>query len=143
MCASFDLVTTDGTRYGVCKLCEQRLKYFWGTTNMKLHLQSHQTSSSSESSGKQTLDRFIIRSITPQRICPLCKTNSANELLVAWIWKNLRPSDIVEDSGLKSLRSFLELCFHVPTRTFISSQIKHADGDARRRRAQMFVTKGG
>ena len=106
MWASFDLLTTDGTRYCLCKFYGQRLKYFWGTMNMKLHLQSHQTISSLESSGKQTLDRFIIRSITPQRICPLWKTNGANELLVAWSWKNLRPSDIVKDSGLKNLLNF-------------------------------------
>ena len=37
----FDIVTVEKKKFSKCKECGQRIKYFGGTSNMKMHWQKH------------------------------------------------------------------------------------------------------
>ena len=65
-----------------------------------------------------------------QSLCPLWKVNGANDLLVRWCWENLRPLDIVNDTGLRDFVHFLEPGYQLPSRTYVAKQLKlrHQEG---------------
>ena len=123
-------MVVDKVKYSVCKACGKQIKYFGGTTNMKLHARQHEEkpdggkSSSSKNAAGATLDGFVVRRSNPQRVCPVWKTNGANELVVRWLWRNLRPLDIVNDEGLQDLLRFFEPGYNLPSRTFVAAQLK-------------------
>ena len=131
--ASFDLVVVDKVKYSVCKACGKQIKYFGGTTNMKLHARQHEEkpdggnmgkSSSSKNAAGATLDGFVVRRSNPQRVCPVWKTNGANELVVRWLWRKIRPLDMVNDEGLQDLLRFFEPGYNLQSRTFVEAQLK-------------------
>ena len=107
---------------------------------MKAHVRQHKKEAATSGVGSSvasasrrtaTLDSLEVHRSTPQRACPVWKSNGANELLVRWLWRNLQPLDIVNDEGLKDLLQFFEPGYHVPSRTYVAGQLRLAHQVAR------------
>lgn len=145
----FTKKTVDGVETVECKSCKKVLKYVGGTTNMREHWRrSHGgvcergelEDRGSIRERQLTMGRFIDRTA---RVCPVWKSEGANQLVVRWLWRNLRPLSIVSDEGLRDLLSFFEPGYRLPSRTYVAGQLRRRHAEARDKLKRLLVGQEG
>lgn len=111
-------------------------------TRSPTHSKKKDASAANQKSG--SLDSFVICRSMPQQICLLWKTNRANELLLCWIWLNLRPLEIVNDKCPKDLISFFffEAGYRLPSQTYDSFQLRQSHEATRGKIKQVLHVQG-
>ena len=70
------------------------------------------------------------------------RTGRMNLLIVRWLWRNLRPLDIVNDEGLQDLLRFFEPGYNLPSRTFVAAQLKMRYAAAHNRLKEVLRVEG-
>ena len=110
-----------------CKICSKELAFHGGTTNLREHLlskhplQYKSQPSTSSSGGKQgTLYSFA----RPTR-CAEPRATEITDKISSMIAMDMKPIQMVEGEGFRSLMSYLEPGYTIPSRKHFTSTIQH------------------
>ena len=111
-------------RKAVCSICDKELSYSGGTTNLRDHLEEKHSVKYSTTSKPTTLcttmDDFVKR-MKCSEACAKNITDRVSQMIV----QDLRPIRIVECEGFRTLLSYLEPGYTLPSRKNFVSNINH------------------
>ena len=100
-----------------CKLCLAVLAFHGGTTSMQSHLLSrHPDEYRAPEAKNRTMDDFVV-----SKKCSTARASEITRRIAEMAARDLRPLSIVEGSGFKSLMSYVEPGYVVPSRTHIAA----------------------
>lgn len=107
------------TRKAECKICQKKLAYHGGTTNLREHLVKVHPFVYKRESPKQ----LCLQSCMRQKFCSSARTKAITDKIVRMIILDLRPIRVVECAGFKDLVLTLEPGYVMPTRKSVKKMI--------------------
>ena len=114
------------SRQAQCKLCDKKLAYHGGTSNLRNHLLQihplHYKKDSGTSDSRQQTLKSMLKSTTP---CTVTRSKEIQDKIVRMIVLDMRPINMVECSGFRELISTLEPGYTMPSRKTVKNAIVH------------------
>ena len=118
----------------VCTICQKKFAYTGGTTNLREHLKRFHPRVIGELTPDpivyKPITEFLVSSPAASKTCSAATSTQITELLVDWISRDLRPLNILNDSGLQTLMEFIVPGYSIPSRTHVAKlvQRRHTEG---------------
>ena len=107
------------TRKAECKICQKKLAYHGGTTNLRENLVKVHPLVYKQESPKQ----LFLQSCMRPKFCSPARTKAITDKIVRMIILDLRPICVVECSGFRDIISTLEPGYVLPTRKSVKNMI--------------------
>ena len=120
----FKKVVVSGKRKALCTVCGNTYAYHGGTTNLHEHLTSkHRLLYAKNTKSAEGTSENTITSYTRSTRCSDARAKEITGKIVNMIALDLRPVNMVEGEGLRSLINYFEPAYKIPCRKHFTAMI--------------------